>query len=331
MDAMLRGAALALALICAAAMGFATQRGATCTVAAVDEWVTTRRLSRFLAILEASMWVSGGLLIAREFGAPFALPPAQTLTGWTLIGAALLGLGALVNGACVFGAIARLGSGEWAYAATPLGFFLGCVSVNAVFAGASPTTSLEGASHLLDAPPWVAWLFAFFAAVRVVIALRARGGATLGEALVGRPWSPHAATIVIGVAYLALLLLAGAWAYTDVLAELARGMADGVNVRLLLVVALLIGAVFGGWLSGRLRRVAPAPLALGRAFAGGMLMAWGSLLIPGSNDGLVLLGMPLFLPYAWAAFATMCLVIAAGLRVTQWHKTAGDRQVRRGS
>lgn len=43
-------------------------------------------------------------------------------------------------------------------------------------------------------------------------------------------------------------------------------------------------------------------------------MAWGSMLIPGSNDGLVLLGMPLFLPHAWIAFATMCVVIAGGLR-----------------
>lgn len=329
MEAMLRGVSLALALFCAAAMGFAMQRGATCTVAAVDEWVTTRRFSRLLAILEASMWVSGGLLIAREFGTPFALPPVQALSGWTLIGAALLGLGALVNGACVFGAIARLGSGEWAYAATPVGFFVGCVSVNAIFA--SPTTaSPEEASHLLEAPTWVAWLFASYAAVRVVIALRARASATLREALVGRPWSPHAATIVIGIAYVVMLLLAGAWAYTDVLAELARGMADGVNVRLSLAAALLIGAVFGGWLSGRLRRIAPAPLAIGRAFAGGMLMAWGSLLIPGSNDSLVLLGMPLFLPYAWAAFATMCLVISAGLRMTRRRKAPADRPQLRG-
>lgn len=331
MEAMLRGAALALALTCAATMGFAMQRGATCTVAAVDEWVNTRRLSRLLAMLEASMWVSGGLLIAREIGTPFALPPAQSLNGWTLIGAALLGLGALVNGACVFGSIARLGSGEWAYAATPLGFFVGCVSVNAIFASAL-TTSPEGtASHLLEAPAWAAWLFASFATVRTVIALRAWRGPRLGDALVGRAWSPHAATIVIGVAYLAMLLLAGAWAYTDVLAELALGMADGVNIRFLLAVALLVGAVFGGWLSGRLRRVAPSPFTLGRAFAGGMLMAWGSLLIPGSNDGLVLLGMPLLLPHAWAAFATMCLVIAVGLRVTQTRKTDGDIQRLRGN
>ena len=43
-------------------------------------------------------------------------------------------------------------------------------------------------------------------------------------------------------------------------------------------------------------------------------MGWGSLLIPGSNDGLILIGMPLLWPYAWVAFAVMCLTIAAALR-----------------
>jgi hypothetical protein len=39
-------------------------------------------------------------------------------------------------------------------------------------------------------------------------------------------------------------------------------------------------------------------------------MGWGSLLIPGGNDGLILLGLPLLRPYAWVAFATMGLSIA---------------------
>jgi toxin CptA len=40
-------------------------------------------------------------------------------------------------------------------------------------------------------------------------------------------------------------------------------------------------------------------------------MGWGTLLIPGGNDGLILIGMPLLWPYAWLAFATMCATIAA--------------------
>ena len=40
-------------------------------------------------------------------------------------------------------------------------------------------------------------------------------------------------------------------------------------------------------------------------------MGWGSLLIPGGNDGLILVGMPLLWPYAWVSFATMCAAIGA--------------------
>ena len=43
------------------------------------------------------------------------------------------------------------------------------------------------------------------------------------------------------------------------------------------------------------------------------MMGWGSLLIPGSNDGLILVGMPLLWPYAWVAFFTMCASIGLAL------------------
>jgi toxin CptA len=44
-------------------------------------------------------------------------------------------------------------------------------------------------------------------------------------------------------------------------------------------------------------------------------MGWGSLLIPGSNDGLILIGIPLLRPYAWLAFAVMFAVIAAAMLI----------------
>ena len=48
-----------------------------------------------------------------------------------------------------------------------------------------------------------------------------------------------------------------------------------------------------------------------KCFSGGVLMGRGTLLIPGGNDGLILVGMPLSWPYAWLAFASMCAAIAA--------------------
>ncbi len=54
-----------------------------------------------------------------------------------------------------------------------------------------------------------------------------------------QPWSPHAATIVIGLAFVTLLLLAGARACTYVLADLARGKAGSLPAQVLLALALL--------------------------------------------------------------------------------------------
>jgi Sulphur transport len=306
MDIMLASAAFAVAVLCAATMGFAIQRGATCTVAAVDELLTKRSARRLLAFGEAALWVAGGLLAARAAGLLPQLPPGYALSLWTLLGGALLGLGAWLNRACVFGAIARLGSGEWAYALTPLGFFIGCASLPWVF-GVQAHPRLPEASPVLQLPAWAGGVFLLFVLWRVRPALR--GGAW--RAWAAGQWSPHGATAVIGVTFLATLLLVGHWAYTDALAELARGMAHSLPARIGLLAALLGGAVLGGWTAGRLqsRRVDAATAA--RCLAGGALMGWGSLLIPGSNDGLILIGMPLLWPYAWLAFASMCVAIGA--------------------
>ena len=304
--------AFLVAALCAGVMGYAIQRGATCTVAAVDEVLTERSGRRLASLVEAALWVTGGLLVAQALRLLPQMPVGYAVSAWTVIGGVLLGLGAFVNGACVFGAIARLGSGEWAYVRTPIGFFVGCLSVTALF-GAMAPQPLPYGSPVLRAPSWVAAAFIAFALVRVARSwLRRDGNATSRwhEALAARVWSPHAATIVIGVTFVVMLLLVGGWAYTDVLAELAHGMSMSVAARGLLLVAMLLGAILGGWTADLLRAVRPSPRRLATCFAGGLLMGWGSLLLPGGNDGLILVGMPLAWPYAWLAFATMCVTIA---------------------
>lgn len=84
---------------------------------------------------------------------------------------------------------------------------------------------------------------------------------------------------------------------------------------MLLLLALFSGALIGGWTAGRWRSTPVSALQVLRCFSGGALMGWGSLLIPGSNDGLILIGMPLLHPYAWIAFAVMVVSIAAALLV----------------
>jgi len=301
------------AIVCVGAMGFAIQRGGTCTVAAVEEVLEHRRAHRLLAMLEASLWVAGGLALAQLGHLARSMPAGYATSAWTVVGGAMLGLGAWVNRACVFGAVARLGSGDWVYALTPAGFFVGCLSVMALFPR-PPAATLMDASPVLQMAGALALAFVLFVLWRTRSGLAVLRGADRAARLGQKVWAPHAATIVIGVSFVVTLLLAGRWAYTDVLADLARAMA-GVRVDLalpiLLLLALYAGALVGGYTAGRWRSTqVSAPQAL-RCFAGGVLMAWGSLLIPGSNDGLILIGIPLLRPYAWLAFATMFGTIAA--------------------
>jgi hypothetical protein len=233
----------------------------------------------------------------------------------------MLGLGAFVNGACVFGAIARLGSGEWAYIVTPLGFFAGCATFDRIFGGAVQQ-KLPYESPVLQASWWAAALFAAFMIWRFGRMLFASPAPAmsglwrrLGHNFASHVWSPRSATTIIGIAFFFMLMLVGAWAYTDVLAELARGMSRSLIARTLLLVAMLAGAMLGGWTAGRLRSSPISAAQLLRCFAGGLLMGWGSLLIPGGNDGLILVGMPLLWPYAWVAFAAMCASIGAAMLV----------------
>lgn len=312
MDIVLTGLAFIAAALCAGLMGFAIQRGGTCTVAAVDEFIANRRINRLRAMAEASLWVAGGLVLANSLELLSATPTGYAVSRWTLIGGALLGLGAYVNQACVFGAIARFGLGEWVYVATPIGFYVGCVTVGLVFAppAAQPLTEV---SPVLRASVWVAIPFIVFAGWRVVRPLFGVRSAASARDVAGRIWSPHVATTVIGITFFFILLLIGSWAYTEALADLARHMSMNVLAKSVLLLALFLGALLGGWTAGRFHptRFAAAPAL--RCFTGGMLMGWGSLLIPGANDGLILIGMPLLWPYAWLAFLTMCLAIAAAL------------------
>ncbi len=298
-----------LAAICAALMGFAIQRGATCTVAAVGEIFREGKASRLIALAETALWVAGGLLTARALGVLTTLPGGFALSGWTIVGGALLGIGAFTNRACVFGAIAKFGSGNWAYALTPLGFYLGALSAPALFSAMmpAPLPTLATESHL---PLWIAPVFALYAIWRIIgIVFRSHREGRSWH----RIWAPHEATILIGVTFTIMLVAVGAWSYTDLLTRLARGMADNVAWRLTLFLALLAGAVLGGWTAGLLKWHKLHTVTLARCLAGGALMGWGSSLIPGGNDGLILVGMPLLWPYAWAAILTMCGTIWVAL------------------
>ncbi|MBO9711698.1 YeeE/YedE thiosulfate transporter family protein [Sphingomonas sp.] len=311
MAVVIASAGFALALLCAVTMGYGVQRGATCAVSAVDEIVNRRRAAKLAAIAEAALWVAGLLLLLRALGVTMAAPKGYALGAWTILGGMLLGFGAWVNRACVFGTVARVGSGEWVYLLTPLGFIAGCFAMAPVVHWIAPARA-PVAPPLLAAPELLLLPFAALMLWRLWEA----GHAMRRRDFARHIWSPHRATVVIGIAFVAMLLTVGAWAYTDALAELVLGGMGATAVRLILLAGLFGGSILAGQTNGA-GMTRPTMRGAIRCFAGGMLLGAGGVLVPGSNDGLLLLGMPLLQPYAWAAFAAMTATIGAALLVSR--------------
>ena len=110
---------LLASVLLALLMGFAVQRGGTCLVAALEEVVQRRRWARFRALLETSLWVLGGFVLLRALDHLPMVPMGFLLHWHAALGGALLGVGAFLNGGCAFGVVARIGSGQWAWLATP--------------------------------------------------------------------------------------------------------------------------------------------------------------------------------------------------------------------
>ena len=321
-----------VAVVCAGVMGLAVQRGGTCAVAAVEEVVTQRNYRRFRALAEATFW-SAGLMALAYFVFGKAVPVRTFgVTEWTVLGGVLLGLGAWINGACVFGTVAAIGGGDWAYLFFPVGFLLGCVSFTALAAGSGLVGVMPQAVPAIPRfqqfSPLVAGLFGCWALVRAwhlwaALFRRADGSATNRapfDVLRGE-WPLHVGTIVVSVAFVLMALTFGHWVYTDALAELARGQASLIDVRVGLFGAMLLGSLVGGISLRKWHPVAPTAGAVTKCLLGGWIMAVGFLLVPGANDSIILLGLPTLQPQAWAGIPIMLLTLWLLIALKRYWRT----------
>ena len=307
--------AFGVAVVCAGLMGYAIQSGATCTVYAVSELIEKRRASRLLALLEAGLWVAATLIIAAWLEMAPVHAGAFELSKFTVLGGILLGLGAYVNGACVFGSVARVGSGEIGFLITPLGFFLG-VELFETLVGIGPLRLPEAASSLARLPLLLLAAFMMLALARAgrIIWRAVRRDQLIGAAPL---WNPHVATLVIGITFAIMLLGVGPWTYTELLTDLAKGKSDDIAWRVALFAALLTGARIGGLRHGMTAWTTPTRKRIQTCLIGGAMMGIGGALIPGGNDGLVLVGLPFLMPYALISLTTMVAVIALAIWARQ--------------
>ena len=91
----------------------------------IEQIVQERRVGRLVSMIEASVWVGGGLVLLDAAGLLLRMPVGYRAGISTVIGGVLLGSGAFVNRACAFGTIGRIGAGQWSYLAMPIGFLVG--------------------------------------------------------------------------------------------------------------------------------------------------------------------------------------------------------------
>lgn len=293
-------------------LGTAIQRGNTCTVVAVDDIVHRKSWDRFLAIASAWFLVAGGLVLLSMATGSEVTGRAFPVTIWSVVGGVLLGVGAVVNGACTTGTIARIGSGEYVFGLTILGFYLGCLIAPQVF-GASATTH-EGpvtASLSQNHPAPTLVLFG------IVVALTAyrliKGPHESVRDFLRSAWDPRTAILIVAILFVALVRIYGPWAYTDLLGELSRADTGRALPQLAFLLALVAGAVVAGRSMRGKRLIGPLRPKVARCVIGGAIMGAGFSVAPGAFDGLTLLGQPLLLAYAWAVMAVCYITVLLGV------------------
>jgi toxin CptA len=277
-------------------------------VSAVNELVEAGSPRKLVVLAECGLWTIALGLAAALLGWRFQASPAYAASLTTVLGGLLLGLGAWLNGACVFGSIARIGGRDWHYLLTPPGYFAGSL-LHAYTVGGFAHAVARPVSSL---PVVVLLILLALSLLATAGRWRALRGQGHGPAAL---WDYRHATIAIGVAFVMLAVLAGPWTYTEALGKLAHGGGLPDLSTIVLLAALLGGAILGGRQTAG-RKVFSAHRA-GLCVAGGALMGFGGSLIPGGNDNLILVGLPGLQPHAWLAIAAMIAGIAAGLYGSQ--------------
>ncbi|WP_246413092.1 MULTISPECIES: YeeE/YedE thiosulfate transporter family protein [Rhizobium] len=271
-------------------LGFAMNHGSICTFIATTELISERRPARFLALAECAVWAAIAYIILDK------LPTMNG--GWSplvhMVGAAILfGVGVYVNGACIFGSVGHFGNGEMDFGFTFLGILV-ILSLDSVF-------NLRAEPMPISASPPLA-LEALLVVLFVFLLLRL--GVSIKSETNFRRLTLAMGTI--GITSATLSAFAPRFSVTT---------SVGSMLSIPVTSSLIFVCMFSGSLvSARIRRHQfslswpPTWKSVSRRTIGGLLMGFGALLIPGGNDTLLLVGLPMG---AWQAFVAYLIMVAA--------------------
>lgn len=293
--------------------GYATHRGGVCAVAATFELVVERRASRHVGFLFCAACGLSVMAVGHALGWPvFDAYTGLPVSGAALTGGAIVGLGAYVNGRCAFGTVAELGSGMLPRVATLAGFIAGTTLGDVAHMRVPPMAVVRTPLAALPASATLAIALGTTAALGVAVAL-------LRRPVAEREWSPLRAMAVIGLSNGILLALARSWPYTTLLMQVARGGGPDVGQHALMAETFILGAVAGGVALHRFELHLGSARDWLRALLGGAIMGAGAVLVPGGNDAMLLVGVPLALPNLVAAYGAMTVVLVG---ITAWRLRA---------
>lgn len=296
---------LILALIFAA--GYASQRGRTCAVSAAFEIAKRRRARRFIGYLFAASISLAVLSVISVFQPDlFAMFRAQELSGWTVLGGIVFAAGAYINGRCALGTIARLGSGDLVRIGTLLGIFCGVYLASSIL---PHRPAAEGAPlfSVLSPAIRIAIAGAALTALAMLVRRVVPAGVHPGQ------WPIPKAMLVIGLVNGLLVWLARDWSYTSLFRHVARGE-PGTGFGMIGLTVLIVGAVSAGAVNRQLAWNIGALRDWVLAGVGGTLMGLGVVLVPGGNDTMLLVGIPLVLPHLVVGYG----IVYATLIVMAW-------------
>lgn len=286
-------------------VGFAVKRGGLCTYVAALDIVREQRPERLFAFLGAAAWATVGLVPLSWWF------PDQVAMSWShgsliiaLLGGIVIGLGAYLNKGCFFGTFVQLVGGNLTYVGTLLGLSLGVIVTDLLLVGFKPQLNL---APLVAEPGLIAGLWLGGMGIFAMVLLFS-GLGTGSPAL--RDWGSISVMLTIGLGGGLLYATVSGWDYGSVLTQLTRYMVEAQTAGpSLLAILATLGSIAGGITAAikdrSFRLQAPQWRGSIGCLSGGMLMGSAAIIIPGGNDGMLLIGIPSMAPHSIVSYAFM--------------------------
>jgi hypothetical protein len=224
-----------------------------------------------------------------------------------------------VNGACAYSTMARMVDGDIGMLLAVVGFALGVGAFVLLLGGnllARPVAAPGLVPMILPYAGILGAAFLAWAIYEVVRLWRTRPrNLSLKQLILAPQYRLSTAAMLIGLCAGTIFLLFGSPGYTTTFQQVIEGYLGTrdwpQHGRWIVLGAVLFGMLSSTWQRRSFRIDWRPRWSWLRNILGGALMGFGTALLPGGNDALVLYGIPGFSPHAIPAY----LALAAGIAV----------------